>query len=75
MTVKKGKARATGFDPKSVTWQGFDDFGGDNEKGPNYGLVINGIEVLDFWANGLISAPQGSPALKGGNMRWKAGGR
>lgn len=71
MTGKKGEAR---FDPESVTWQGFDDFGGDNERGPNYGLVINGIEVLDFWASGLISAPQGSPALIGGNMRWKPEG-
>jgi hypothetical protein len=61
---------------KCIRWEPFDDFGGYNPKGENLALIINEVEIFDFWANGLITAPVGSPAeLRGKRkkMRWRTG--
>ena len=44
-----------------VDLQPFDEYGGNNEKGENIAVIVEGIEILDIWANGRISAPIGSP--------------
>ena len=72
MTIKKGAK--TLLSRHQIQWEPFDEYGGFNPEGQNLAMSINGIEVLDFWASGVISAPIGSPAeLRGKQkvMRWK----
>jgi len=49
--------------PGKVEWERFDRYGGYNPRGKNWALIINGIEIFDFWNNGLVTPPIGSPAL------------
>ena len=66
---------AKGLLAHKIEWEPFDKFGGYNPKGTNWALSIDGIEILDFWSNGLITAPVGSPAEQLGKkipkQRWK----
>jgi len=61
--------------PGKIEWERFDKFGGYNPRGTNWALSIDGVEILDFWSNGLITAPVGSPAEQLGKkipkQRWK----
>jgi hypothetical protein len=57
---KKGKAKP--FAVNKIEWEPFDDFGGYNPQGPHAALIINGVEVYDFWADGRVTCPIGSPA-------------
>jgi len=64
-----------GLPAHKIEWEPFDNFGGYNPKGTNWALGIDGVEILDFWSNGLITAPVGSPAEQLGKkipkQRWK----
>jgi hypothetical protein len=65
---------ATLLSKHQVQWEPFDKYGGYNPKGENLAMSIDGVEIFDFWANGRITAPVGSPAQLRGKekiMRWK----